>query len=1413
MRIPRASFTCMVLVAIAAFAVPALAVTQTETQAIGGIYPGAFDQFGYSTAIAGDRAVVGAPFEDSVLSGEGAAYVFLRTGASWALEQKLFDSDADTLTSLGTSVALTDTTIVVGAAGTPTAPGQVYVYIRDGFEWVLQQVLTASDGSGGNRFGISVSIEGDTLVAGASGDASQRGAAYVFTRSGGVWTEQKKLTASDGSVSDAFGGSVALSGTTILAGASQKNVRQGNVYVFTGAGSSWSEDQKLTASDADTFDFFGESLDLSNDLAVIGASGNDSDGGAAYVFRRSGGVFSEEQILLPTGTEAASRFGSSVTLTDTTIAVAAPFDGAGSVSVFIYLTDSWQLQQRAVSPGASIGDRLGFSVSLDESTIIAGAPRAGLLGDTSGSAHVFKRSGSNWDLEERLTADNAAELGSALAVDGDTLAIGAPSEASRGVVYVYLRSGESWDFQARIAAADSTHAQGFGRSVALSGDTLAIGATADDDNGENAGAVYVYTRSGVAWSLEQKLTASDGAAVDLLGTGLALEGDTLIAGANAADAGQPNAGAAYVFTRDAGVWTEQQKLTLDSPGFQDGFGFRVALAGDIAAISAPNRDEEFFDTGGVYIFERIGGTWALSQRAIIEDPATSTKLGQDVALSGNTLIFTTTDAEATGVNSGAAYVFVNCNGNWIQQQKLVPDAGKQVFEFGTSVALLGDTALVGAYRSDGADNTSGAAYVFSRSAGTWTPGDELDASDGVALDRAGWDVALTTDEAAMGAPYHKTVGRRSGAVYIYDVAAAPPVEGEGEGSPTCPLAEGEGALDGEGSAPYRVDLIADIENRLIASEFGGDALAARTYVTAVLDEAAAIILRDLNIEVNVCQIVAWSTPSPFEVTSGTEPDASTTLDAYRNFNLSERSDATTHLFHDFSPALVSYGATASLAFVGQPCTGSAMVTVRQDAAFPLSGGSIDVLSAARSIATNLGATAGQDDTIMASSFTDATPLVFNATTLAQIDAVLENVTCPVNIDCGLATEGEGEGLTDGEGQPEGEGVVDGEGMVDGEGAMDGEGGGALPSLIASNGSTDGGIAINADLQGAEIQVLGFDLVFDPNVLEFGGASISPTLNGQGKGIQSFPVSAGRIGIVITDSSQTPNLIGDGLVCLVSMLPGANAIAGNSYTLGIENASGFVPGSSTVTLTGVSGQVLVPLPIEGEGEGSPDGEGQGGGEGQVDGEGSGDVLFSSADINQDGLLDLSELLRIIQFFNADGFACAETQLPGEDGYVIGFDESAQQCTPHTGDYNPRDWMLSLSELLRAIQFFNNLGYHVECGTEDGFAAGPGTDAPCVGPTSADVQVVMNNYCSGCHIGSTFGGLDLTDVNAVVSQPSSNAEMLRITPGSLENSYLWRKLEGTQALVTGGSGEQMPLGGTIEGEDLDIISAWILADAPV
>lgn len=381
---------------------------------------------------------------------------------------------------------------------------------------IQQQKLTASDTAASDIFGHSVSLSGDTVIVGAYQDDNSggvdAGAAYVFTRSGGVWTQQQKLTASDAATGDNFGFSVSVSGDTVIVGAIRANNSGGQdagaAYIFTRSGGVWTQQQRIQASDGALNDLFGYSVSVSGSTAVISSVADDNGG-----------------------------------------------DGAGSAYIFTHSGSVWTEQQRLQASDAAAGDNFGHSVSLSSDTVIISAWQDDHSGwNAAGSAYIFIRSSGVWMQQQKLTASDAAPndfFGVSVSLSGDTTIIGTHTNSGgtdTGAAYVFTRSSGVWTQQQRIQASDIAEGDSFGHCVSVSGDTAVVSALLDDDGGVDAGSAYVFTRSGGVWTQQQKFQASDAAAGDSFGISVSLSGDTVIVGAYQDDnSGGVDAGAAYVF--------------------------------------------------------------------------------------------------------------------------------------------------------------------------------------------------------------------------------------------------------------------------------------------------------------------------------------------------------------------------------------------------------------------------------------------------------------------------------------------------------------------------------------------------------------------------------------------------------------------------------------------------------------------------------------------------------------------------------------------------------------------------------------------------------------------------------------------------------------------------------------------------
>jgi hypothetical protein len=454
-------------------------------------------------------------------------------------------------------------------------------------------------------------------------------------------------------------------------------------------------------------------------------------------------------------------------------------------------------------------------------------------------------------------------FGESVAVSGDTVVVGARWEASSatgvngnqsdnsawgaGAAYVFVRNGTTWSQQAYLKASNTGALDQFGYSVAVSGDTIVVGAYSEDsnatgvngdqgnDNAPDSGAAYVFVRSGTTWSQQAYLKASNTGADDRFGVEVAVSGDTIVVGAlqeasnatgvngDQSNNGTTWAGAAYVFVRSGTTWSQQAYLKASNTGLFDRFGESVAVSGDTIVVGARfeasnatgvNGDQSnngATGAGAAYVFVRSGTTW--SQQAYLKASNTGMlDLFGFVSVSGDTVVVGAAQeaSNATGVNgdqsndnapdSGAAYVFVRSGTSWSQQAYLKASNTDAGDEFGYSVSVSGDAVVVGAWREDSnakgingdqSDNSfgeAGAAYVFTRVCGTgWSQQAYLKASNTGADDRFGESVAVSGDTIVVGAFWEDSSAtgvngdqtdnsaREAGAAYVFTVP--PPTTG------------------------------------------------------------------------------------------------------------------------------------------------------------------------------------------------------------------------------------------------------------------------------------------------------------------------------------------------------------------------------------------------------------------------------------------------------------------------------------------------------------------------------------------------------------------------------------------------------------------------------------------------------------
>lgn len=388
---------------------------------------------------------------------------------------------------------------------------------------------------------------------------------------------------------------------------------------------------------------------------------------------------------------------------------------------------------------------------------------------------------TDWTEEAKLVAGSGSSggyFGYSVSIDGQYAVVGAVGENDHsGAAYVFVRDGDTWTQQARLVAGDREAGDNFGYSVSIRGNTVLVGAMGDSDNGPNTGSAYVFVRDDGAWTQQAKLTAGDGAQGDHFGWRVSVGEDTALVGAIDDDDHGSSSGSAYVFVRDGETWTEEAKLTAADGVAGDQFGRGVALRGDYAAIAARRLSDENGDySGAVYVFNRNRGMWHQQAKLTAGNGSNSDRFGFSVAIDEEYIAVGAIGDSDNGIFSGAAYVFVRDQDVWTMQAKLTPGDGAAWDRFGHSVALSGDTAIVGALGSDGSRADAGAAYAFLRSGDGWAEVAKLVAGDGDEQDEFGYSVSLSGRTAVIGAIGDDDNGDLSGSAYVFQGPAPAPTQ-------------------------------------------------------------------------------------------------------------------------------------------------------------------------------------------------------------------------------------------------------------------------------------------------------------------------------------------------------------------------------------------------------------------------------------------------------------------------------------------------------------------------------------------------------------------------------------------------------------------------------------------------------------
>ncbi|MDQ6479265.1 T9SS type A sorting domain-containing protein [Dyadobacter sp. LHD-138] len=716
------------------------------------------DAFGFSVGISNDYVIVGAPGEDqdahesNTINDSGSAFIYKRDNGganNWGIVKKITAPVRDAGDSFGYSVSISNDYAVVGANWEGedanegnTMPGSGSVYLFNKFvggenNWGLFKKLTATARSEHAYFGCSVSIEGNFVVVGASG---ANGSAYVFEKDWGAfnnWGQVKKLVAPVEEAGAEFGFAVAIDGHRAIVGSRSRDYRVNNpdagaAYVFKkdqGDSNNWGLLREVNASGSSSGDYFGTSVAISGESALVGAVGESGDDHENLTVKSAGAAY------FFTG------------------------DYSGP--------DSWNLLQKVTASTGAKPSAFSGMLSISGDYAIMGAPLESGDADGqnpiifAGAAYIMYNNAGNWVQVKKIVAPDRHErdaFGYSVAISGEYVVVSAMWQVSgTGAAYIFKRDlggANNWGFLKKITSSVPTVDDWFGISVGISGDNVIVGAFGEDEdesegNKLNAsGAAYIFNKDQGGsdnWGLVKKVTIEKRLADVQLGSAVSISGDYAIAGAIGDDYDESdanfidNSGAAYIFKKDQGGinnWGQVKKLVASERTSGSQFGIGLAISGENVIVGAPAG--YIWDASAVYIYSKnSGGTdhWGIQkslrgaektagakvQTSTIEKFGRTVGISDDYAVMGTSRLGLDSLGRAVDYGYDAAYVFGKNKGgtnNWGLSQTLISKDSVRGDAFASSVAISAKyivTTAPGDDEDTNGDNTisnSGSVYFF-----------------------------------------------------------------------------------------------------------------------------------------------------------------------------------------------------------------------------------------------------------------------------------------------------------------------------------------------------------------------------------------------------------------------------------------------------------------------------------------------------------------------------------------------------------------------------------------------------------------------------------------------------------------------------------------------------------------------------
>ncbi len=593
--------------------------------------------FGSSIAIENNYMVVGAPNS----SYGGAIAVYEKVNDQWVLMQMMDTASMLSIGRLGNSVDIAGGIIYVGAEASDLGidgAGAILVFELINGKWERTRSILSPDPVVDGQFGANLNVEGDLAVVTEIRGFNQSGLFYVYDISGDDWQLSTVIDDMD-LEAQAYNWSLeaVVEQSHVVLSRSRSGSSSALVRVYDRTDNSWQTYQEFQSPVQSRS--FGDSVSMNGNQMVIADSGLNSNRGAVYYYLKNNGQWNLEQTLVGPIAEPDKEFGSSVQLNNDHLLIGSYGDddiagAAGALYYYQKVGDSWQQQQKLLASEGAVYDRFGIKSELGDDEIIISAYYADSPTYNSGKVYSFKLIGNSWSEDqiiEPLTRHNRSLFSNALALNDDWIMVGADGDSDQGdeagAVYIFAKQGDELVFVEKLYAQQAASDQQFGKKIILQDDKMLIGATG---NTVIDGYVHYYRLTGGQWVFQEKFKPQDTLSDDYFGYAMSLSGDLLAVSAISQVNGD-NSGAVYLFELVGDDWFEQSKIQITSSQPASSIGYDLSLSGNQLVIGS-------LINGVVFVVEEDQGQWQQTDEIMVPDGYNALFFGRTVRLFNDQLI-------------------------------------------------------------------------------------------------------------------------------------------------------------------------------------------------------------------------------------------------------------------------------------------------------------------------------------------------------------------------------------------------------------------------------------------------------------------------------------------------------------------------------------------------------------------------------------------------------------------------------------------------------------------------------------------------------------------------------------------------------------------------------------------------------